>query len=187
MTRRALALFSLFLLLLVRCDPPKRDDAPAVGSAAIRADPSTIAATANPLTLIVAYGSEKKTWLEEQAASFKASGAKTRKGRPIVIQPQAMGSGEAVAGIVSGALKPHVFSPASGLYVSLLNNAWAQKNGTAKPLSPPGDPLVLSPIVVAMWKPMAEALGWPGKSIGWSDLLKVNADPKGWGALGHPE
>jgi Ca-activated chloride channel family protein len=34
---------------------------------------------------------------------------------------------------------------------------------------------------------MAEALGWPGKAIGWSDLLAVNADTRGWGAKGHPE
>jgi Ca-activated chloride channel family protein len=136
---------------------------------------------------VIAYGSEKKTWLEEQAKAFNASGAKTKSGKAIEVQTQAMGSGEAATGIVSGALKPHVFSPASQLYVSMLNSAWMAKSGRAKPISPAGEALVLSPIVVAIWKPMAEALGWPKKSIGWSDLLKVNADPKGWGGLGHPE
>jgi len=34
---------------------------------------------------------------------------------------------------------------------------------------------------------MAEALGWPSKILGWNDLLKVNANPKGWGAYDHPE
>lgn len=180
MTRRAFTLFSLFLLLLVGCDPPKREEA-------TKASPSSAPAAGNPVILTVAYGSEKKTWLEEQAAAFQAAGARTKSGRPIAVQPLAMGSGEAVQGIVSGTLKPHVFSPASGLYISILNSAWAQKSGSAKAISPAGDALVLSPIVVAMWKPMAEALGWPGKSIGWSDLLKINADPRGWGALGHAE
>jgi len=46
---------------------------------------------------------------------------------------------------------------------------------------------VLSPIVIAMWKPMAEALGWPDKPIGWADILTVSRDPAGWGKLGHPE
>jgi Ca-activated chloride channel family protein len=187
MTRRAFALFSLFLLLLVGCDPPKGEGVTAEASGSTRTSPSSAPAAAKPVTLTVAYGSEKKTWLEEQAAAFKASGAKTKSGRPIAVQPLAMGSGEAVQGIVNGSLKPHVFSPASGLYISILNSAWAQKSGSAKAISPAGEPLVLSPIVVAMWKPMAEALGWPGKSIGWSDLLKVNADPRGWGALGHAE
>ncbi len=34
---------------------------------------------------------------------------------------------------------------------------------------------------------MAEALGWPGKRLGWKDLLAVAAESKGWGAFGHPE
>jgi Ca-activated chloride channel family protein len=189
MSRRAFSLLWLFLVLLAGCDKTTSDSTPAASgsSAPPKASASTAPPLANALTITVAYGSEKKTWLEEQAAAFKASGAKTKSGRPIVVQTQAMGSGEAVQGIVSGTLKPTVFSPASALYVTILNNAWATKTATAKPISPAGEPLVLSPIVVAMWKPMAEALGWPGKSIGWNDLLKVNGNPKGWGALGHPE
>jgi Ca-activated chloride channel family protein len=183
-------LFLLFLLLFVGCSTPKRDGTGPVASESAKAAPSSASsagAVGDAVTLIVAYGSEKKTWLEEQAAAFKASGARTNSGRPIVIQLQAMGSGEAATGIVSGTSKPHVFSPASALYISMLNSAWMQKEGTAKAISPAAEPLVLSPIVVAMWKPMAEALGWPSKSIGWSDLLKVNVNPQGWGALGHPE
>jgi Ca-activated chloride channel family protein len=187
--------FWLFLVLLCGCDKPTSDSSSTSSSSGsgssappkASAAPSATPVVGNPLTITVAYGSEKKTWLEEQAAAFKASGAKTKSGRPIVVQTQAMGSGEAVQGIIAGTLKPTVFSPASALYVTMLNNAWATKTATAKPISPAGEPLVLSPIVVAMWKPMAEALGWPGKSIGWNDLLKVNANPKGWGALGHPE
>jgi Ca-activated chloride channel family protein len=38
-----------------------------------------------------------------------------------------------------------------------------------------------------MWKPMAEALGWPQKAIGWADLLKVAASKEGWGIYKHPE
>jgi Ca-activated chloride channel family protein len=34
---------------------------------------------------------------------------------------------------------------------------------------------------------MAEALGWPNKAIGWSDMLTLINDPQGWGKYGHPE
>jgi len=115
------------------------------------------------------------------------TGAKTKTGKPIQVQGRAMGSGEATQDILSGALKPHVFSPASGAYVALLNQKWLSIAGHLKPLCPSGEPVVLSPMVIAIWKPMAEALGWPGHPLGWSDLLKVNADPKGWGAYGHSE
>lgn len=182
--RPALALLILLLVLCAACADSKGKEGGAPSPSVGKDRPAPAAA---PLTLVVAYGSEKKTWLEEQAQRFEASGAKTGSGKPIKISAQAMGSGEAVQSIVAGQLKPHVFSPASGVYITLLNSAWAQKSGKAKALAPAGDALVLSPIVVAMWKPMAEALGWPGKPVGWADLLKVNANPQGWGALGHPE
>lgn len=137
-----------------------------------------------PLELVVAYGSEKKTWFEEQARSFEAQQPPPGQ-RPIRIKGLALGSGEAVQGILSGRLRPHVFSPASSAYITLLNQAWLSQPGHTAPLCPAGEPLLLSPIVIAMWRPMAEALGWPGKALGWRDLLKVSQSDKGWGALGH--
>jgi Ca-activated chloride channel family protein len=140
-----------------------------------------------PLTLVVAYGSEKKSWLEEQARAFEASEAKLGSGRRIRVEGKALGSGEAAQAIAAGDLKPHVFSPASGAYITLLNDTWLSAAGRTKAICPSGEPLVLSPIVIALWKPMAEALGWPKKALGWSDFLRIAADPKGWGAYGHPE
>jgi Ca-activated chloride channel family protein len=137
--------------------------------------------------LQVAYGSEKKTWMDEQVRAFEASAPKTKNGRPIRVMAGAYGSGEAVQGILSGELKPHVFSPASGAYLTLLNDSWLRTAGHTKAIAPAGDPLLLSPIVIAMWKPMAEALGWPGKRLGWADLLRVNGTPGGWRAFHHPE
>ena len=64
---------------------------------------------------------------------------------------------------------------------------WLSKPGHTKAIAPAGDALVLSPIVIAMWKPMAQALGWPDRSIGWSDLLALSREPQGWGRHGHPE
>jgi Ca-activated chloride channel family protein len=139
------------------------------------------------LPLVIAYGSEKKLWLEEQARSFIASRRKTKSGKLIRVEGRPMGSGEAVQGILTGSLKPHVFSPASGAYISLLNQNWLSIAGHTKPLSPAGDPVVLSPMVIAIWKPMAQALGWPGKPLGWADLLRVSGDSKGWGSFDHPE
>lgn len=135
----------------------------------------------------IAYGSEKKTWLEEEARAFEASGARTKSGRPIRIEAKAMGSGEAVQGILDGRLKPHVFSPASGAYVTVLNQRWLSAAGHTQPLSPAGEPVVLSPVVIALWRPMAEALGWPAKRLGWSDLMAVERSPSGWAAFGRPE
>ncbi|NMO20880.1 VWA domain-containing protein [Pyxidicoccus fallax] len=139
------------------------------------------------VVLTVAYGSEKKTWLEEQVRAFEATGATTKSGRRIRVEARALGSGEAQQEIVSGRLKAHVYSPASSAYLPLLNSAWTQATGRTQPLVGQGEPVLLSPIVIAMWKPMAEALGWPGKALGWADLMAVAANPQGWAAYGHPE
>ena len=141
---------------------------------------------ADAVKLVIAYGSEKKSWLEEQVAAFHATDPRL-EGRPIRVDARAMGSGEAVQAVLGGELKPHVVSPASGAYLTLLNDAWKQRTGRDKAVAPPGEPLLLSPIVIALWKPMAEALGWPAKRLGWKDLLAVAADNRGWGAFGHPE
>lgn len=135
----------------------------------------------------IAYGSEKKAWLDEQAKLFVQSGPKLASGRCVTVDLKAMGSGEVTLGILNGSLQPTVYSPASSAYLSLLNSAWVQKSGRAEPLAPPGNALVLSPIVIAMWKPMAESLGWPAKNLSWKDLIKVAQNAKGWAAYGHPE
>ncbi len=131
--------------------------------------------------LSILYGSEKKTWLEEQITAFNAANP------TIHITGKPAGSGEAMSSILDGSEKPAIFSPASGAYITLLNQRWQTRDNHTKPLAPAGEPLVLSPIVIAMWKPMAEALGWPAKPIGWADILKVGADPKGWSTYGRPE
>lgn len=47
--------------------------------------------------------------------------------------------------------------------------------------------IAASPLVVAMPRPMAEALGWPRKQLGWADLLRLSRNRQGWGEFGHPE
>lgn len=48
-------------------------------------------------------------------------------------------------------------------------------------------PVVLTPVGFAMWRPMAEALGWPDRKIGWKTLIDLANSPEGWAAYGHPE
>ena len=174
---------ALVLLAACRCG----DGAPSGGTGPASTGGRASAEVKDAVVLTVAYGSEKKTWLEEQARAFEASGARTKSGRPIRVEGKALGSGEAVQEIVSGRLKAHVYSPASSAYLPLLNSAWMQATGRTQPVVGQGEPVLLSPIVIAMWKPMAEALGWPGKPVGWADLMKVAANPRGWAAYGHPE
>ncbi len=82
---------------------------------------------------------------------------------------------------------PQVWTPASSSWVALLRQRLASTDKGG--LVPDGKiPTVAqSPLVLAMPKPLAEALGWPDTPIGWSDVLGLTNDPQGWGAKGHPE
>ena len=152
-------------------------------------DPAAQKATAEAgphVTLHFAYSSEKKAWLDDVLPRFAATHPKTAAGKAIIIDAKSFGSGEASAAILDGTFKANVYSPASTAYLSLLNDQWRAAHNN-KMIAATSEPLVLSPIVIAMWKPMAEALGWPTKDIGWADIIKVSKDPKGWATLGHPE
>ncbi len=149
------------------------------------ADPASVSLPDNAVKLNFVYGSEKQKWVEDVTAAFNNSGAKLADGRPVHVQATPMGSGECIEEVTSGHTQAHLISPASSVFVSQGNAKWRASSGAD--LIGPTENLVVSPVVIAMWKPMAEALGWPGKPIGWSDVLALARNPQGWAAYRHPE
>jgi Ca-activated chloride channel family protein len=145
---------------------------------------------ADAVTVRISYGSEKKAFLVDAIDGFQRSNAKTQSGKVIRIQATAEGSAESMEAILAGQSDAHVWSPASSLLVDVLNARWAEKQGqmggNAKIV---GDapPLALSPVVIAMWEPMARALGWPQTPIGWAEIAKLSMSEQGWRDLGKPQ
>ena len=80
---------------------------------------------------------------------------------------------------------PVVWVPASSAWRALLNGRLAAAHKAE--IAPAGAPLARTPLVIAMPAPMARALGAPAHRIGWVTLARMAADPRGWGARGHPE
>jgi len=138
------------------------------------------------VTVSIVYGSEKREWLAPLVEAYNASGQKTASGATIKIEATAMGSIEAVDGILAGSIQPTVWSPASSLYIPLANERWRQSHSGDLVTGNPSN-LVLSPVVIAMWRPMAEALGWPATELGWNDIAKLATSEAGWAAYGYPE
>jgi Ca-activated chloride channel homolog len=138
----------------------------------------------------VSYGSEKKGWLSDSIEAFHRSNPKTGSGAPIHIEATAEGSAESMEAILASRSTAAVWSPASSLLVDVLNDRWAEGHGglgVGKPLVASAPSLVLSPVVIAVWEPMAKALGWPARSIGWSDIAEFATASEGWARFGHPE
>lgn len=141
-----------------------------------------------PVEVRIAYGTEKREWLEEATRRFLASGP-TIRGHPIEITLEGVGSREGVNNIVGGESQPVVFSPASSIQVELLRYEWKTRNGTE--ILPGGAnapaPLVYTPLVLVGWEERAHTL-WPnGPARLWHRLQEVLANDEGWGRSGHPE
>jgi Ca-activated chloride channel family protein len=134
----------------------------------------------------IVYGSEKAEWLTPLIEQYNNEKHKTAEGDTIVITATAMGSIESINAILEQRIKPTVWSPASSIYLPVANAEWHKTNSTDLVTGEPKD-LVLSPVVIAMWKPMAEALGWPNKALGWADIAALATSDQGWEAYGYPE
>jgi Ca-activated chloride channel family protein len=194
---RWLANLWLFLAFAVLPACSRKSNAAPTTATADEAEPAPSAATTAsqaapaekpPLELDVIFSSEKKDWAQEALGQFQATGPRTDDGRPIRVKVAYTGSIEPIDGIVQGTLRPHVFSPASSLVLPLLQDEWTgASGGSAKPIVGASDPLVLSPVVVAMWEPMARALGWPAKKVGWHEIADLARSSTGWRGEGHPE
>ncbi len=159
--------------------------APATPAGGGAQSPSQMRPQMETLQLVFPYGSEKKAWLEDVTGAFNRESHKTASGKVIVVSPMAMGSGECVEEVLSGRIQAHLISPASKAFIEL-GNARSQ-TATGGALIGSTQDLVLSPVVIAMWKPMAEALGWGAKPVGWSDILELTRGPKGWAKFNYPQ
>jgi Ca-activated chloride channel homolog len=160
------------------------EEKPAVDVATDAPAAPKVASNPDQLELLFVYGSEKKSWVENVIPTFNNQQLKTASGKTIRVTAQAMGSGESKDDILAGRVQAHVWSPASAIFVRLGN---AESMAKGSPLVGETKDLVLSPVVIAMWKPMAEAMGWPAKSIGWADILELSRDSRGWAKYGKPQ
>ncbi len=141
----------------------------------------------NALVVRMLYGSEKQAWIEDVTGEFNRQENQTSDGRPIFVEAVPIGSAESMNLILSGEEQPAIWSPASGILVPIANEEWASQNNGEQLTTDNPPPLVLSPVVIAMWQPMAEALGWPDEPIGWNDIAEITRSGQTWADFGHPE
>jgi Ca-activated chloride channel homolog len=133
------------------------------------------------LAVSFAYSPEKEELLTPLIERFNDQQVEVG-GQPVFIEGRSIASGEAETEIAEGRLQPVAWSPASSLWGRLLN--FHSDRGLAPRENPS---IVRTPLVIAMWEPMARALGWPRQNIGFDDLLEIVRSGRGWGEYGHPE
>ncbi|MEM7127391.1 MAG: extracellular solute-binding protein [Chloroflexota bacterium] len=147
-------------------------------------DPTSV--PLDSVLVTIASSSTKQNWMEEVATTFNAEGQTTSGGSTIIVEVQPVLSGGSMNSILDGGLTPVVWSPGSNSWVRQMNETWQQRNN--KDISSSDcDDSIYTPLGFAMWRPMAETLGWPDKPIGWQTIVDLANDPDGWASLGRPE
>ena len=143
------------------------------------------------LTLVVASSQEKSTLLSQIARDYAQSHPLV-DGQCVAIEIARQASGQTEQALVRGwdertdGRRPDIWSPASTTWAVLLSYH-LHARGKAN-LVPEGVPILFkSPLVIGMPQPMAAALGWPDKPIGWSDILQLARGRVGWSRYGHAE
>jgi len=134
---------------------------------------SSYGAGAIELTMI--YGSEKQSWIEEVTPLFLDWWKNTYPNRRLVIHPTPMGSRESLTQIISGSIKPVIWSPASSIWIPLANWYWQQEYGVGQILIRNYTSLVHSPIVLVTWEKYAEKYN----ITGFQSLYDLSRSPEG--------
>jgi Ca-activated chloride channel family protein len=152
----------------------------------------TEGATATPeppegtIVITIDSSNTKEDWMNAMVAQFNQEQHKLPSGEVIFVQVKHVTSGGSQQAILNGKSQPIVWSPGDQSWVDGANQVWRDRTGSLL-IPDPCTPTVYAPMGFAMWRPMAEALGWPDKPISWDDIVKLSADPLGWETLGHSE
>ncbi len=144
----------------------------------------------------MASSPEKIDLITDLARRFNGSAAAKSGNTCAFVRVQKQSSGTAEQLLAQGwpdeatnGPRPTVWSPASSAWGAILDEQL--RTAGQAPMVPGGadapKPIQLTPLVIAMPKPMADALGYPQTPIGYGDILKLAQDPAGWGGKGHPE
>jgi Ca-activated chloride channel family protein len=152
---------------------------------------STSRGPANPdcTQVNLTASSEKAALLQQIASSWNG---REVGGTCAEVQVTSKASGGATDALARGwddavdGPRPDVWSPAASTWTGLLRQKTSllDKPDLIGATAPPS--IANTPLVIAMPKPMAEALGWPAKPLGWGDVYDLARNPKGWGSLNQP-
>lgn len=148
---------------------------------------AVVLAVVLPIELIHAFGGEqnivvvtiqsantKKAWLDVMAQQYNNKNVKLSSGETIRVSVIHTGSA------YNSTLRPNVYSPANVEWVQGANSQSRIMNDINACKG-----LLSTPVGFAMWKNLAEQLGYPNKKIGFNDLVSLTKN--GWSSVGRAD
>lgn len=127
----------------------------------------------NAAVVNVVANTSLQPWLETAVPAFNDSKAKNSDGDPVYVVVEYVEAGQAVTNMASGA-DTALWLPEEPVWANVLAD---QGNATFQ-----GDcvSVAQSPLVIGLWRDVADALGYPGLPLGWLDVGSLAADPSAW-------
>jgi Ca-activated chloride channel family protein len=130
--------------------------------------------------IVVLSANTKERWMNAMADQFNALNQTLSNGQHALVRVISAGSE------MDETVQPVAWSPANQGWVDQVNQDWQDRyNRNLITGTCPSTANI--PLGIAMWRPMAEALGWPDNPISWNYMAALATNPDGWAALGHPE
>lgn len=134
-------------------------------------------AAPDAITIEVFSSNTKENWINAAVERFNREQHTISSGQPIFVQAAHVTSGGSQRDILAGKIQPTVWSPGDSSWVEGANEVWRDRTGQSL-VSGACPSTILAPSGFAMWRPMAEALGWPDKPISWDDLVALERPPQ---------
>jgi Ca-activated chloride channel family protein len=153
----------------------------------VRAQPTAPTCTGPASTLTIASSSAQFPALTSLARSWTES-VPAVDGRCVGVTVALKESSQVAAALgawdeARDGARPDVWIPDSSLWVLIASSRPDTKD--MLPVDPPS--IATSPVVLALRRTVAQALGWPQRKLGWDDVLGAFSRPDMWTGLGHPE
>ncbi|MBN1890575.1 MAG: VWA domain-containing protein [Thermoflexales bacterium] len=145
-----------------------------LGLASLACGSSPSILPSNAVAIEVRANTSLTPWLSSAVAAFNKANVKTSGGRPVFVNLSTAESGQAVIDMSAGGELPALWIADNEVWVNVLaDQGQASFQGQCASVAQ-------SPMVIALWQPIAESLGWPGRSLGWLDIGSLAADPPAW-------
>ncbi|RMG97557.1 MAG: VWA domain-containing protein [Chloroflexi bacterium] len=127
----------------------------------------------NAVVVRVVANASLQPWLETAVSNFNAADIKNTEGNPYFVILDTVESGQAVINL-SQEDNYTLWIPEEQVWVNVLAD-----QGNAS-YTNDCQSVAESPLVIAMWRSVAESLGWPGLPLGWLDIGSLAADQSAW-------
>jgi Ca-activated chloride channel homolog len=167
MTKKETKPFNLFLLILLLFLPALACNLPSIGGDSDRPP-------RNAVVVEVLANSSLTPWLETAVADFNAAKIENSEGSSYFAILHEAEAGLAVTQLRDGPVDYALWLPDDPVWTAVLAEQ-GNSDFRVDCLS-----TAQSPLVIAMWRPIAESLGWPGLPLGWLDVGSLAADPVSW-------